>query len=252
MLNFSFLKGFRVLAYHSVPNKAITSIDVSKDELDKQFKHISESIYEVVSLREIELKRNDLNYRIDNKIVLTFDDGYDDFLSNVIPLLVKYNFPATVYPISHFVEYNEAQFEFKSGANKRSMNEAELQIAASCPLVNIGSHTVNHCNLGVVSEEVALKELEDSISYLSNLTKQPIKDFCYPWAVYNSSNKSIIERNFSTAVVGRGGVNKRNCNIHELRRIPIKNGTLKDFIKTLKLYTLPKDTLRHYKNYFKL
>ena len=38
------------------------------------------------------------------RIILTFDDGYNDFLSCVLPVLKKYNFPAILYITTRFLQ----------------------------------------------------------------------------------------------------------------------------------------------------
>jgi peptidoglycan/xylan/chitin deacetylase (PgdA/CDA1 family) len=49
------------------------------------------------------LYENDLP---ENCIALTFDDGYYDFYKVVLPVLKEFNFPATVYLTTYYVQYN--------------------------------------------------------------------------------------------------------------------------------------------------
>jgi len=246
MFGLRLFSGFRILAYHSVPDIAITGIDVTKNELELQFQYLKDNGYEVVSLREIQIGKSNPEYNLVNKIVLTFDDGYDDFLYNVIPLLKKYEYPATVYPISKFVQHQDEVFDFESGKNKKSMNKEQLIESSRCHLVNIGSHSAEHLDFSSISSEIAQHEIATSIAYLSKIIQKPIVDFCYPWAKYNKQNMLVVNEFFKTAVIGKGGVNRRSSDFKALRRIPIKNGTISNFARVIKLYSLPKDILRHY------
>lgn len=89
-----------------------------------------------------------------NSIVLTIDDGYDDFYQYAYPILKKYNFPATLYITTDFIDQkiwlwpdsiryilltthkhncniNNSVFSWNSG-DSRSRHSAILQIVQYC------------------------------------------------------------------------------------------------------------------------
>ncbi len=77
-----------------------------------------------------------------SSVVITFDDGTDDFCDHVVPALVEYDLPATLYAATHFIDTGEP---FPWGAPPASW--AGLADAASTGLVTIGSHTHTHALL---------------------------------------------------------------------------------------------------------
>ena len=58
--------------------------------------------YEVISIDSLEEHLNSNSKEF--KIVITFDDGYRDNKDMAIPILEKYNLPATIYIVTRFLE----------------------------------------------------------------------------------------------------------------------------------------------------
>ncbi len=65
----------------------------------------------------------------ENLLAITFDDGFRDNLTVALPLLEKYNLPATVFVTADFI------------GKENYLSTEELQTLASHPLITIGSHS---------------------------------------------------------------------------------------------------------------
>lgn len=61
----------------------------------------------------------------------------------------------------------------------------------SSELVEIGSHTVSHCNLGAISTASAKTEVEDSKEVLEKAWRKPVVSFAYPYGKPWSFNEDI-------------------------------------------------------------
>src|SRR3981081_4121771 len=57
----------------------------------------------------------------------------------------------------------------------------ELKPFADDPLVNIGAHTISHCNLARQSEATASFEIAPSRARIENALQRPVLHFCYPY-----------------------------------------------------------------------
>ncbi|GHO43404.1 polysaccharide deacetylase family protein [Ktedonospora formicarum] len=105
-----------------------------------------------------------------NSVIITFDDGYNDAYNNAYPILRKYGFGGMFYIIAGKVGWKgQAIWE-----QIQAMQLGGMQI---------GSHTVNHVDIGdtyLNSPANARKELEDSRTILQHHLKIPIQQFCYP------------------------------------------------------------------------
>ncbi len=86
----------RILVYHGVVPNATTKINgrfISTKEFEQHLQFFTQH-FNIVSLQDY-LEGNHNNDRL--TLTLTFDDGYLNNLTEVLPLLEKYNVPATFY-----------------------------------------------------------------------------------------------------------------------------------------------------------
>lgn len=234
--------GLKVLIYHSITPNVEATIDVSLENFDAQIQLLLDEGYQIISLAEAVSNKNTNQNK---SVVLTFDDGFTDFYENAIPILQKHgNIPATVYSITQFVLDPSLPFKFNSGVNKKSMNVSQVEEIAKLNFINIGSHTHTHVDL-VKGQNIDFKqELEEARGVIRQLTGKQDIDFCYPWANHNSQVKKKVSEIYSSATIGKGGINKVGFDTFEIARIPVKNESITDFKQRLDLQTLLEDRLR--------
>lgn|SRR3990167_340407 len=141
-------------------------------------------------------------------IVLTFDDGYADFYTDVYPLLQKYNAKATVYVITNFI------------GRKGFLTSAQIQELAKSPLVEIGSHTLNHMYLKGGRRDIVKTEITESKKILENLTNTTINTFAYPYGAFDiQALTEVQEASYSAAVSVIPGNQQSLINEYYLARI---------------------------------
>lgn len=88
-----------VLMYHEVKNNN-GKIAVSTELFDKHLTMLKENGYNVISIEQFEDFMTGKEQEIPlNAVVLTFDDGYEDFYENAYPILKKHKMPATNFII---------------------------------------------------------------------------------------------------------------------------------------------------------
>lgn len=141
-------------------------------------------------------------------VLLTFDDGYRDFYTDVFPLLQKYQAKATVYMIAGFVGY------------KNNMTEEQLKEVAQSGLVDVGAHTVHHVELTSVDRKTAEKELRDGKAILESLLGMPVVSFAYPDGKYNEAVTELLTlAGYTTAVTTTPGIINGETNRFTLLRL---------------------------------
>nr|WP_246415567.1 polysaccharide deacetylase family protein [Lactovum miscens] len=167
--------------YHNVQPNTPDGNFVSPENFESVLQALQSSEIYTVSSDEAS-KVLSTNTKPAQKLIwLTFDDGTQNFYDYVFPLLKKYNMHATSFIITNNVVNNVPGF----------MTAAEIKEIASTGLVDFQSHTVNHADLSVASDNRQTAELRDSKAYLDSLLNQKTHVICYPSGSHNP-NTSVI------------------------------------------------------------
>jgi peptidoglycan/xylan/chitin deacetylase (PgdA/CDA1 family) len=153
-------------------------------------------------------------------VCLTFDDGYEDFLTSAFPILQELAFKSTVYvPTGLIGKIGPANLKLLSWSQIQELSLAE---------VNIGSHTVSHSDMTTLTKSEIIQELADSKQLLQDILGIEIKDFSHPYAFpeknsdYMSLYWETLQRcGYKTAVTTAIGTVTRRNNPLFIKRIPV-------------------------------
>lgn len=216
-----------VLMYHSISEFSERSVhpyfetSTSPRVFEEHMKCLFENGYSAIALNELPtVMRNGKG--ASRPVIITFDDGYRDFLVNAFPILEKYGFSAIVFLATGLMDSRSGNFDGKDllvwedvqGLRKRG--------------VSFGSHTVNHLKL----KNMRLKEMEveivDSKKEIESRLGEPVEAFSYPYA-FPEGRADFLEKFFEildrcgyrfgvTTVIGRV---KNGDNLLALKRVPV-------------------------------
>ncbi|MCX6733802.1 MAG: polysaccharide deacetylase family protein [Candidatus Peregrinibacteria bacterium] len=158
-------------------------------------------------------------------IILTFDDGYDDFYINAYPLLQKYQIKATAYIVPNFL--NKVHY----------MTSAQIKELSRSPLITIAAHTMNHADLRKTNTKVTTQEVLGSKVFLEKLIGKTVNHFAYPFGKYTDSTVKIVEKSgFTTATtMKRGNEHKEKDRLTTTRIEIIGGDSLEIFKKSILL-----------------
>lgn len=109
---------------------------------------------------------------------LTFDDGYADFMQYALPVLARYGFAATVFPLA--ARLGGTNTWDPAGPRKPLMTARQVRQAAEAGM-EIGSHGLRHISLPGASGAALTAELENSRAVLQAASGQSVAGFCYPY-----------------------------------------------------------------------
>lgn len=145
-------------------------------------------------------------------VVLTFDDGYADFYTQAIPVLLSHGFPATDFVISGRMGWGSY------------MTAAQVQ-AADRMGFTIGAHTVDHVALAAAPPAWAAWEIRQSKATLEALLGHPVLDFAYPYGSYNAYDQGLVRRlGFEVGAATGGGSWHWPGQLMNLSRIRVSGG----------------------------
>jgi len=214
---------YRVLTYHSV-SSGPCSVDIPPVEFEEQVKWLADT-FSIVSMADLVAGPSPES----NRLALTFDDGYSDYLQRAVPILQHYRIPSTVYVVTNHVANPALRFPFRAGEGKTSMTASDIESIRGVSGITVGSHTCSHRALNRLATSDAERELLESCRVIRELTGASDVHFCYPWGLWRPDAESLVRQTYASAVTGVGGVNSPGQDIYRLRRIPVKREPLQMF-----------------------
>ena len=195
-----------VLMYHSVEPYETDPyrVTVHPRRFDQQLGWLRRRGLRGVSMAEL------LSAREPRTVGLTFDDGYVDFVTAVLPTLARYGFTATVFVVAGSLGGYNAWDE--PGPRKGLMTAADVRIVADAGM-EIGSHSVHHVRLPEVSDAQLRHEVSDSREHLAEVIGRPVTGFCYPYgAVGDREVRAVREAGYEYAcAVGSSPLDGRHA-----------------------------------------
>jgi peptidoglycan/xylan/chitin deacetylase (PgdA/CDA1 family) len=113
-------------------------------------------------------------------VVVTFDDGFEDFTTQALPVLSQFKIPSIVFVIADAIGK-------RFGPNGRAQQIMTLAQVLSLPtdLVTIGSHTSTHQRLPQIPKEAAQDEINGSRKKLQVLLSRDITLFSFPFGAFD-------------------------------------------------------------------
>jgi peptidoglycan/xylan/chitin deacetylase (PgdA/CDA1 family) len=170
-----------ILAYHSVSDNLFGyshpyyQINTNAAVFREQMCWLRSSGYETIDLHELPRSSAAAGNGC-KRIVLTFDDGYRDFLTEAWPVLQQCGFSATVFLVTDRIQCQEPRrmegADYLTWQDVRDLHDQG---------VSFGSHTVSHADLRSLGPE----QIDYELGYSKELLEQKLgihaRSFSYPF-----------------------------------------------------------------------
>lgn len=126
-------------------------------------------------------------------VVLTFDDGFADFYTQALPVLLHYGFTATLYVTTSFVDGTSRWLHREGEANRLMLSWNQLDEIARCG-VKCGAHSHSHPQLDALPLTLAQEEITHSKELLEQHLGLPVTSFAYPFGYQNSLTRNLVQQ----------------------------------------------------------
>ncbi len=183
-----------VLVYHGVGSDADdpARLLVAPDRLESHVRYLQRRGYRFLTAEELlELGRPSAR-----TAVLTFDDGFRNWLSEAVPLLNRLGVRATFYVCPGMFGGQHWQVPGEAG---RLLDEAGVRALADAGM-ELGSHSLSHPDLRKLDDGELAAELRESKEAVERITGSPCRTFAYPFGLYDETvTQAVAEAGYELA-----------------------------------------------------
>ena len=217
-----------ILLYHHVADDTPRSTSVTPDEFAQHLDYIAEH-YTVVPLEQLVDAAKGKTDVPDNALAITFDDGYENILTNGHPLLQKHGFPYTIFINPEVIGKQGNQLSWEQVKQMQQQG------------VTFANHTMDHLHLlekqAGESEQDWLKRVWQNITRAEKIIQQhtgeSLKYLAYPFGEYNQTLAKRLEQHGYTAFGQHSGALGKFSDMTAIPRFPAAGPYAKlDTLKT--------------------
>ncbi len=204
-----------ILMYHSISDGSGPTC-IAPAIFVRQMAVIQECGFQVIALSELADWCRGERELSPRSLVLTFDDGYEDFASVAWPELKQRGWSATVFLPTGRVG---GEADWDQGADHRPLMSWDTIAELAREGVDFGGHTIGHVDLTTLPRSVAQVEIVESKRQIEDHVGRPAACFAAPFGRTSADVRSEIGRHYQLAVGTTMARAKRTSNPHDLPRI---------------------------------
>jgi len=230
--------GSIILLYHSIGKEDINDylkLRINPESFEEQMACLYEKKYKVIPLSELINNLSNSNSMPLNTVSITFDDGYLDNIDLAVPILKKYEFPATIFITTDYLKGKRNRDNYWEKWEYLTTEKLEKLTSLG---VEVGSHSSSHKVLTSLDNGRIRDEISCSKKILEDITQNKINLLSYPHGIFNEKVKKLLyENGYLAACTSVMGFNNERSDLYELKRIEIRSDdSLKDFKDKLEGY----------------
>lgn len=206
-------QGVLIFEYHRVNDDTAGKdpYSLSRSEFQSELNYFKDNGYNTISLMDFIRAQKYGEPLPENPVILTFDDGYEDNYTNMMPMVQAMGMKATMFMPTNYI----GKKGYVSWDQLRQMQQKGIEI---------GSHTANHLPLTDMDEEAISNEIKLSKLLMEWNGMQTIYFFSYPNGAYNDAAIEALKANdYLAAVTGDAGFNTFSTDKYMLQRVNTSN-----------------------------
>jgi peptidoglycan/xylan/chitin deacetylase (PgdA/CDA1 family) len=217
------LERLQILVYHRIANSGPVGLKEYRlpvEAFEAQMSYLRQQGYHSVDLFEWSLGKLTGRPGSGRPILITFDDGYRDFIDLAWPVLHRQGLSAMVFVVTHKVgSVSDWDLSFGNPAPLLSWTQIRQLRREG---VRFGSHTATHQRLSDIPIEDAIKEASWSRTLLQEQLGEEVHAIAYPWGVSDARiRKELIRYGYKFGLTTNFGIASSNDDLMALPRIEV-------------------------------
>ena len=218
-----------ILSYHSISTNLFGQshpyyqINTSPEVFSRQLRWLKSQGYQTLSLSEM-LAGLASGEDMSKRVVITFDDGYRDFLTEGFPVMKQCGFTATVFLVTDRIRTTPMRHE---GVDYLTWGDVRELHAEG---IRFGSRTVTHPDLRSMEPDQIDYELGYSKETIEQELGAPVESFSYPFPFPEEDRDfarfigdTLENQGFKDGVSSIIGRATRDSNRLSLPRLPVNS-----------------------------
>jgi len=205
-----------ILMYHSVSD-AGGATSIAPAVFAAQMQAIADAGVPVITMDDYLAAEEGRATLPDRAVILTFDDGFQDFAQTAWLVMVRHGFRPIVYLPTGFV--GRAEGWRGIGSPPRPLMGWDRIGGLAADGVLFGSHTVSHPDLNHLPPAARAEELAVAKRAIEDRLACPVAHFAPPYGLANAAVRAEIARQYRTSVGTRLGQARPGASVFDLPRI---------------------------------
>jgi peptidoglycan/xylan/chitin deacetylase (PgdA/CDA1 family)/SAM-dependent methyltransferase/GT2 family glycosyltransferase len=222
-----------ILMYHGVADQgpaALARYRVTQSAFKAQMRWLRANGFHAVGSRDLLKHIGTGSPFAGRPVVISFDDGFQDFADNAWPILAAHDFTAEMFVVTDLVG-KRAIWDQDRGEPAQLMDGATIASLAAEGVL-FGSHMATHTPLDGLSAEELVKELAGSRAMLAQWLGQPPISFAAPFSIEDSRLAWMARQcGYRIGYSGEGGAARLDMNPFALPRVEVRGDRpLEEFV----------------------
>ena len=222
-----------ILMYHSIADTGpseLADYRTSVGDFEEQLRYLRSHGYHSLSLHEWADCIAEGRPVPGRPVIITFDDGYQDFFDSALPALERNDFTATVFVVTDKAGATADWDQLEDPPQLMDWDQLRETVARG---TTIGSHSASHKDFQRIDREEIRDEGERARQTLYERLGHEVDLIAFPWGRSNPNGRTVLaECGYRIGLRSWGGMSTLSDDLMELSRIEI-NGSddLETFIR---------------------
>jgi len=212
-----------ILMYHRIATDGPPGLKrwrVAPELFDAQMTALSRAGYQTIALAAWADAVSQRHPVEGKRVLLTFDDGYSDFLSEAVPVLRRHDFSATMFLVAERIGQT-ALWDAEYGDCAPLMSWEEIKSLQALG-IEFGAHSCIHKKMTQMESGELAEDTRRTREILEEGLGVQVPTLAYPYGDQNESVRRIVgEAGTTAAVTTEEGISKLGDDLLRLPRIEI-------------------------------